>query len=124
VDPNVYEVLAQTLGSGNIRELENIVRRILVLKEGGRRIELTDLPMELIEAGLQRRNRTAQTRISEELIESLANGRNSLGDVVDAYEQAVLTRLIARKIRQTALADRLGITRRTLYNKLRKYNLR
>jgi len=124
VDPNVYEVLAQTLGSGNVRELENIVRRILVFKEGGRRIELTDLPMDLIEAGLQRRNRTAQTRISEELIDSLANGRNTLGDVVDAYEQAVLTSLLERKIRQAALADRLGITRRTLYNKLRKYNLR
>ena len=124
VDPNVYEVLAQSLGSGNVRELENIVRRILVFKKGGRRIELTDLPMELIETGLQRQNRTAQTRISEELIDSLANGRNTLGDVVDAYEQAVLRSLIERKIRQTALADRLGITRRTLYNKLRKYNLR
>ena len=124
VDPNVYEVLAQSLGSGNVRELENIVRRILVFKEGGRRIELTDLPMELMEAGLQYRNRTPKTRISTELIDSLANGRNNLGDVVDAYEQAVLTRLLERKIRQTALANRLGITRRTLYNKLRKYNLR
>ncbi len=124
VEPNVYEVLAQTLGPGNVRELENIVRRILIFKEGGQRIELTDLPMELIETGLQCQNRTPQTRISTELIDSLANGRNTLGNVVDDYEQAILTRLVKRKIRQTALADRLGITRRTLYNKLRKYHLR
>ena len=124
VDASVYEVLAQTLGSGNVRELENIVRRILVFKKSGQRIELTDLPMELIETGLQDQNHATKAHVSEDLIDALAHGRETLCQVVDAYERALLTRLVERKIRQNALADRLGITRRTLYNKLRKYNLR
>jgi len=124
VDPSVYEVLAQTLGSGNVRELENIVRRILVFKDSGRRIEITDLPVQVLETSMQRQNPTAPMRISEDLITSLTHGRKTLCDVVDNYEQAVLTCLIERNIRQSTLADRIGITRRTLYNKLRKYNLR
>ena len=57
-------------------------------------------------------------------IEALAVGRKRLSEAMDEYERVILNRLVTRDVNQTALADRLGITRRTLYNKLQKYKLR
>ena len=62
--------------------------------------------------------------VPAQTVEALARGKKKLMDAVDEYEKIMLTRLIERGISQTALADRLGITRRTLYNKLQKYDLR
>jgi len=128
VDPRVYEILGESLGSGNIRELENLVRQILIFKEQGHRIEISDLPLEIIRrAGGQQDEGIAESNnleVSEELIESLVRGRKTLSNAVDEYERLMLRRLINRNVNQTTLADRLGITRRTLYNKLHKYRLR
>ena len=41
-------MLARSVGSGNVRELENAVRQILVFKKSGNRIELSDVPQELL----------------------------------------------------------------------------
>ena len=124
VDPQVYDVLAYSVGTGNIRELENIVRQILVFKERGRRIEITDLPNEIIQKGVLHDSFQVKVDVPVQTVEALARGKKKLMDAVDEYEKIMLTRLINRGISQTLLAGRLGITRRTLYNKLQKYDLR
>ena len=48
VDPQVYNILGQAKLPGNVRELENIIRQALVLKESGTQLEITDLPQEVI----------------------------------------------------------------------------
>ena len=122
VDAAIYDVLAQAVGAGNVRELENIVRRILAFKEQGSCIELTDLPAELVASAL---NDTSQPNVAvpERTIEALATGSAMLCQVVQDYEKTLLSRLIDRGMGRNLLAHRLGITRRTLYNKLRKYQL-
>ncbi len=124
VDPKIYKILAWTVGAGNVRELENIVRQILIFKESGRRIEITDLPREIIRKKMQEVAVEAAVNIPEEMIDAVAYGPKKLADVVDEYEKYMLSRLIDRGVNQTTLADSLGITRRTLYNKLQKYDLR
>jgi len=124
VDPQVYEVLAQSVDSGNIRELENIVRQILIFKDKGSRIEITDLPRDIIRKTLRGPTGEEQLSVPETTIDALAYGSKGLAEVVDEYERFMLERLLERGVNQTNLAQTLGITRRTLYNKLHKYNLR
>jgi len=124
VDPDVYRIIQNTIGPGNIRELENIVRQILAFKQVGSRIEISDLPVELVRSGTNQPNQDTVVRIPEKTIEDMAIGTKKLTEVVDAYEQFMLARLIEKNMNQSELAKRLGITRRTLYNKLQKYNLR
>ena len=82
VDPEVFEILARRVGSGNIRELENMVRQILVFKQSGSRIELTDLPLEMLEIPS---TSAAQVRLNvpDDMIEDLAQGRRRLADALD-----------------------------------------
>ncbi len=124
VNPAVYDLLAGAIGQGNVRELENIVRRILTFKESGQAIELVDLPDEIIAQTIRQGDIELDAQVPQNTINQLLSGPARLGQVMDSYERTILSRLL-RKIRnQSALADRLGITRRTLYNKLQKYNLR
>lgn len=124
VDPRVYDILAQTLGGGNVRELENLVRRILAFKDHGCRIEIADLPQEMISASLRKRAAEARINISDDTIDALIGGSKTLADALEEYERAMLSRLVDHGINQTTLARRIGMTRRTLYNKLQRHKLR
>ena len=62
--------------------------------------------------------------LSSAAMEMINSGRMSLGEVLDEFEQIVLREALARNSGSyTDLAERLGLSRRTFYNKLRKYNL-
>ena len=124
VDPDVYQILAHSIGAGNIRELENLVRQILVFKEQGHRIEITDLPQKLLTNGFGPSDVSVGLDVPDELIEALLTGRKRLASVIDDYEREMLKRLVDRGVNNSVLADRLGITRRTLYNKLQKHDIR
>ena len=65
VDERVYEVLSRTIGSGNVRELENAVRQILAFKIAGTRIELSDIPPGLLEKQAVARGRERGGRVAE-----------------------------------------------------------
>ena len=127
VDPRVYEVLAQSIGSGNVRELENTVRQILAFKTAGHRIELSDLPMELLERRpcLRAQSDEVSSALVSAVCAMIRSGRWTLQQMLDEFERlAIREALEHSKGTHADLAGRLGITRRTLYNKLRKHDLR
>lgn len=127
-DPRVYEVIGAAAGTGNVRELENLVRQILVFKTSGDTIGLEDLPEAVLRGAhltVSDNGDTSVNGILREAVSTLVgNQQMDLPTIVQQFERLLLTEAV-RDNHATAdqLAHRLGVSRRTLYNKLRKHNV-
>lgn len=117
--------LSQYAWPGNVRELRNVMERALVLSEHDR-LELSDFPPEIVGDGPEDRSVSAaapSTQPSsgcEELrrpADSQQSTLNSLAEMERRYIQSVLEQCNGNK---RLAAERLGISRSTLYEKLRE----
>jgi two-component system, NtrC family, response regulator AtoC len=117
---------------GNVRELENCVERAVALGNGTS-IDLSDLPASI--AGSSTLASRAAAESTPELVSDLAaSAEESLGagsaatplsttDLED-IERATIQRVFEQVKGDKALAGRmLGISRATLYRKLKRYNI-
>ncbi len=95
---------------GNVRQLQNFVERLLVLAPPGDVIELATVEKELARAGLE-------TKAADVSGDSLTDRRR------DAERQAVEEALQRAKGNRSVAARLLGVSRRTLYNKLEALGL-
>ena len=102
VTPKAEALLLSYNWPGNIRELRNIVERAMILC-GGDRIRASDLPL----GGVAVDENDGEEFLSLDELERLHIRR-----VLDATERNL-----------SRAAEILGVTRTTLYNKLRKYDL-
>jgi DNA-binding NtrC family response regulator len=98
---------------GNVRELENLIERLLVLTDGPA-IALEDLPEQL------RRTESTPTSMKEEVL----TGRRTLGDAVDDFEREIISEaLVNTGYNQTRAAEVLGTTRRILKYRMDKLGI-
>ncbi|MBV8278320.1 MAG: sigma-54-dependent Fis family transcriptional regulator [Verrucomicrobia bacterium] len=130
------EALRQVELPGNIRQLENLVRQALVRKANDLPLSVSDLPVEtLLElVGLDEKSQENKPK-EVDSIDPQALG-TSIGRLLDASgwnltrsleicERHALEAAMARtQGNQSQTAKLLGITPRSVYNKLRKYNLK
>ncbi len=125
VDAEVYEVLTRSVGTGNVRELENAVRRILAFKRAGTRLELSDIPPNVLARQVSRREEADVTEALTSAATALVQGgRMNLSEILDEFEAVILREALQRlQSTHAGLADRLGLSRRTFYHKLRKHHL-
>jgi DNA-binding NtrC family response regulator len=93
---------------GNLRELRNVMERMVVLSRG-ERITLRDLPSEVKEEG-------GPLKSSPTL-----RGATSMQE---AEKKMIMQALDDHKGNRTKAADQLGISRRTLHRKLNEFDLR
>jgi DNA-binding NtrC family response regulator len=84
---------------GNVRQLENVVERAVILRKAGL-IQPRDLPEEI----------------------SAAGPRPSAKSLEETEREYILRLMKDHAGNQSRVARILGINRRTLYRKLRKYN--
>ena len=87
---------------GNLRELQNVVKRSTLLTQGDF-IERTVLPSELFAVNQEKQE------------ESFSLSQNEKEAIIQALEQTQNNKSEAAKL--------LKVTRKTLYNKLKFYNL-
>ena len=116
VDPEVMELLLDHDWPGNIRELENLAERLVLMAKGDQ-IVMGDVPAELIEAVEEKAQTAApdEKRSIKELI------REKTGDI----EKQMIVKVLAECEGNISKAARqLGLSRRGLHLKLAKYNLR
>jgi DNA-binding NtrC family response regulator len=102
VEPEVHAAFADYDWPGNIRELQNVIERAVILSSG--RITLSDLP-ELIRRPVRQPSATTD------------------GSLQDREREAILEVLAQCGGNRRLAAERLGISKRTLQYRLKEYGL-
>jgi DNA-binding NtrC family response regulator len=135
-DADFLEALRQSELPGNVRQLENLVRQALVRKSTDLPLSLADLSVEilrqLLEPGVDSAAQKAETTDvfnSEALTESLvhvleANDWNLRRSMENCERQALEVAMKRTRGNQSEIARLLGITPRSVYNKVHKYRLK
>ena len=100
--------LAKYTFPGNIRELENLLERALIFCEGE---ALTEADLDLPDAAIT------------EADEPEANSPPASGSLRDLEKRAIIECLLKWEGNQTKAAEDLGITRRTMFNKIKEFGL-
>jgi len=124
VDPKVVEALQSLDYSGNIRELENLTRRILFNKESGNRIEMRDLPKDVLERVSRRRKSTDEDNAIRRLFRKIADEGLSLQQVMEHCERLLIQMALEQtKNNRSRAASLLKTTPRNIFYKVKRYNL-
>ncbi len=121
IDPLVFELLKRKAGTGNVRELENIVRQALVFKAEGDRLDLSDLPRYLFDAAdIKPASEMIPSEIADNLVALIRAKRLTLKQAVEAFEKTLIQQAAKAcpEMSKVELAKTLGLPRRTLYYKL------
>jgi DNA-binding NtrC family response regulator len=106
VDPDAMKLLTENAWPGNIRQLRNMVER-LVVTSNNELIQVKDLPSEL--------GKTAKESLST---------TGTLAEITEATEKvAIKSALISHDFHREQTAKALGISVRTLHYKMNRYNL-
>ncbi|MDR0311697.1 MAG: sigma-54 dependent transcriptional regulator [Acidobacteriota bacterium] len=118
ISPEARRLLLGYAWPGNVRELENTLNRAVILCDGDT-ITARDLPPRV---------RGEVSEAGEDADAGDANGELKLADAVRDAVVRLEKRLIAERLAQcrsnrTATASSLGITRKTLFTKMRELNL-
>src|SRR5688572_19870739 len=109
----VADLITNYYWHGNLRELNNVVKRAVLLT-GGDTVQLDSLPQEIVHAN----NGAATNGHSEDdkvgLLKTIAG---------NAERQAIIDVLEKANYNKSKAAELLKIDRKTLYNKLKLYNI-
>ncbi|SCJ96124.1 (S)-limonene 6-monooxygenase [uncultured Eubacterium sp.] len=117
VSKEVMEIFKTYAWPGNVREFRNIIEGAFNLCDGDV-IDIGSLPSYL----LSEFNLTKPELEDEDAAEKIL-WEGSLKSTMDAYEKKLIQQAVSSHKSLTAAADYLGITRQSLNQKLRKYNL-
>ncbi len=115
-DPAARQALAAYRWPGNIRELENAIEHALVLGEP-ENIVLDDLPVAVQEAWQK------QEIVGTQYVSTPTPAVGGGATLENIEKKCLMTALDKTRGNRTRAAKLLGITRRTLGYRLRKYNL-
>lgn len=111
--PQAMDMLLKYHWPGNVRELENALERAVIMATGDY-VGEKELPMSVLQA----KESVNSVAVQEHLVNPFAG--LSLEDV---ERHAIMATLHESGDNKSEAARRLGITRSTLHNKLRKYDL-
>jgi two-component system NtrC family response regulator len=110
MEPEVVERLKTCHWSGNVRELANVIQQMIVLCRGNT-ITMKDLPPYLL--------------FKEEEISEEKKGKIPLTKMISTLERKwILSKLKESDWNQEKAAKLLGLTRKMLTNRIKKYNIR
>jgi DNA-binding NtrC family response regulator/predicted TIM-barrel enzyme len=110
--PQVYDMLIQYDWPGNVRELKHTLERAALLSEGN---WIREDIMPRVFHPEEQNNKHRYTDTEKEVFQ---------GSIGEIEKQLILKELVHNRWNRTKTAEILGMTRRTLYNKIKKYELK
>ncbi|MEO9869828.1 sigma-54-dependent transcriptional regulator [Ekhidna sp.] len=116
ISSDVMQIFKNYHWPGNLRELRNIIRRCVLLSTGDK-ITLSHLPEEIknsIQDGNEKTAGTNRENINKEDLKALQK---------ETEKEAIIRVLKAAKYNKSKAAETLNIDRKTLYRKLKKYDI-
>jgi len=111
-EPQAYQLLVDYPWPGNIRQLKNVIKYALALKEG-LTITVNDLPVEIIDSNPYI---NAMPSVGDNQVNIPASSNDQGANVL-------LNSLRQHKWNVTGVAEELGICRSTIYRKMKKFNI-
>ena len=106
IDPKAMKALEDYSWPGNVRQLRNVIEKMVVLSSG-QTLGVADLPVEITEAP------AAQA--------TAGTGTGGAITLADAEKERILAALAAAGNNKSRAAEVLGISRRTLHRKLNEW---
>jgi sigma-54 dependent transcriptional regulator, acetoin dehydrogenase operon transcriptional activator AcoR len=103
IDPGVIEALMHYSWPGNVRELQNVIERMMNF------LRSDELTLDLVPDYIKNKSRSHPAADEEK-------------PAAEA-EQSLLARLLGQKMRKNQIAEKMNISRATLYRKMKQYNL-
>ncbi len=116
IAPEAMELLRQHRWPGNVRELRNALERAVILAGEGA-VQTRHLPPSVAPSGVPREAPAAVAAAGEDVVVL------PVGTTIDDAERALVRRtLVMTKGNKTRAAEILGISLKTLFNKLKGYD--
>ncbi len=115
-EPAVMNALSKHVWQGNVRELENVIQRA-VLVAGDDVIRLSDLPAHLSQLG------RAQIHLGRNAVLIEDPDTNDIRPLNDVEREVIRRAIEVTAGNYTEAAQKLGIGRATLYRKVKDYDL-
>ena len=129
INPEAMEILMGYNWPGNVRQLENVIKRACVLCKGAYVLP-GELSLDLKEAAKIRREKRREEEGLEKLLDDLytkisAIPKENREDIIPFIEKALIVRALKEANgNQLQAAQILGINRNTLRNKIEKYGIK
>jgi two-component system NtrC family response regulator len=120
ISSETLELLMRYSWPGNVRQLENVIEQMCVLHDK-QRIETQDLPLDILNEVVYMPAKVSQATSQSSKLKPL---RETVRETVEASESgAVEKALLTTNGNKKEAAKLLGISRVTLYEKIRKYGI-
>jgi two-component system response regulator AtoC len=107
IDQEALDLLMRWSFPGNVRELENLIERAMIFAESNS-ISAADIDLP---------------GVSAESPNTVVRNVGPVKTIRDAERELIVEALLRWEGNRTRAADELGITRRTLFNKIKEYGL-
>lgn len=115
VTQEVYEIFERYNWPGNVRELSNVLERMIAICTKSY-LTPEDVPSFVCEGNNEETNETAEK-------EKTAFASVNLAGVIERTEKEMLEEVLKTSRTRTEAIQKLGISRKAFYQKLKKYNI-